>query len=268
MKNYKSIRCGRGLGDALYLQGVVRHFVNEGKRLHVMTDWPDVFMQYGNKIEIHPFTRERIDIIAHYTLRKPFKGTTQFEDCCLQAGITEKVDFLIDWIPTRHDLINDVKRQANGKPILLVEMVREPMNRTDNFAIELLPKYEVMQKVLDQLKPHYFTVLIGKGKPKYDYTNIDLDLRDRTDVQDLINLASISDALFGYCSFFVPLAECLNKKAMFIWANRGLNSVEQFIRTITPEKILHKKSSHYVIDHWTDDVIMERVNGFLQQGIR
>ena len=233
-----------------------------------MTDWPDVFMQYGDKIEIKPFTRERINIIAHYTLRKPFKGTTQFEDCCLQAGITDKVDFRLDWTITRHDLTDNVKRQANGKPILLVEMVREPMNRTDNFAVELLPKYEVMQNIFDKLKPHYFTVLIGKGKPKYEYTGIDLDLRDQTDVQDLINLASIADALFGYCSFFVPLAESLNKKAMFVWAKKGLVSVEQFIRTITPEKILHKPSSHYVIDNWDDEKITEKINGFLQQGLR
>ena len=268
MRNYKTIRCGRGLGDALYLQGVVRHLVNSGMKLHVMTDWPQVFTPLKDKIELHPFTRERIDIVAHYTLRKPFRDTTQFKDCCLQAGITEDVEFKLDWTPTKTDLINKVKSQANGKPIMLVEMVREPMNRADGFAMELLPKYEVMQKVYDMIRKDYFTVLVGQGTAKYVYSDIDLDLRGQTDVEDLINVAYISDKLFGYCSFFVPLAESLDKQAMFVWANKGLNSVEQFIRTITPSKILHKQSSHFVIDHWDDTRITEKVNEFLRQGIR
>lgn len=267
MKNYKSIRCGRGLGDSLYLQGVVRHLVEKGQRLHVMTDWPQVFTPLKDKIEIHPFTRERIDIIAHYTLRKSYKGTTQFQDCCLQAGITEKVDFRLDWKPTKLDMINKVKCQANGKPILLVELVREPMNRTDNFAIDLLPNYEVMQQVFDLIKKDYFTVLIGKGAAKYVYEGIDLDLRNETDVEDVINLAYISDAIYGYCSFFVPLAESLNKKAMFVWSRKGLVSSEQFIRTITPEKILHKDSSFYVIDNWDQETITEKVDEFLRKRI-
>lgn len=267
MKNYKTIRCGRGLGDSLYLQGVVRYLVEQGQRLHVMTDWPDIFKQYGDKIEIKPFTRERIDIIAHYTLRKRFKETTQFKDCCVQAGITENVDFKLDWNVQNTNLTNLIKKNANGKPILIVEMPRMPMNRTDNFAVELLPNKKVLQFVFDLLKPHYYTVLIGHGKSLYDYSGIDYDLRDKTTVSDLIDVASISDAIYGYCSFAVPLAESLNKKALFVWANKGLNSVEQFIRTITPSKILHKDTSSFVIDHWSEEKLTEKVNEFLRQGI-
>ena len=39
----KTIRGGRGLGDALYVQGVVRHLVGLGQRLAVRSDWPEVF---------------------------------------------------------------------------------------------------------------------------------------------------------------------------------------------------------------------------------
>lgn len=264
MKNYKSIRCGRGLGDALYLQGVVRHLVEQGANLHVLTDWPEVFKPLEGKVQLMPFTRNNVDIIAHYTLRKSYKSTTQFKDCCLQAGITGAVDFRLDWKPTKRHIINMIQTQAAGRPVLLVEMVREPMNRADGFAIELLPKYEVMQATLDRLKEKYFTVLVGKGQAKYEYTGIDLDLRDKTDTEDLINAAFVADAMFGYCSFFVPLAESLNKKAMFVWARKGLISSEQFIRTITPQKILHKKSSHYIVDNWDEEQITESINEFLQ----
>lgn len=265
MRNYKTIRCGRGLGDALYLQGVVRHLVEEeGANLHVLTDWPEVFKPLEGRVQIMPFTRNNVDIIAHYTLRKHYKSTTQFKDCCVQAGITKNIDFRLDWKPTKKHIINTIKAQAGDRKILLVEMVREPMNRADGFAMELLPKFEVMQATLDRLKEHYFTVLVGKGKSKYEYTGIDLDLRDKTDTEDLINAASIADALFGYCSFFVPLAESLDKKAMFVWSKKGLNSMEQFIRTITPQKILHKKSSHHIVDNWTEEQMTESIDDFLR----
>lgn len=264
MRNYKTIRCGRGLGDALYLQGVVRHLVEEGANLHVLTDWPEVFKPLQGKVQLMPFTRNNVDIIAHYTLRKSYKSTSQFKDCCVQAGITKNVDFRLDWKPTKKHIINTIRANAGDKPILLVEMVREPMNRADGFAIELLPKFEVMQTTLDRLKEHYFTVLVGKGKALYEYQGIDLDLRDKTDTEDIINAAYISDAMFGYCSFFVPLAESLNKKALFVWARKGLVSSEQFIRTITPQKILHKKSSHHIVDNWTEEQITESIDEFLR----
>lgn len=265
MRDYKTIRCGRGLGDALYLQSVVRHLVNKGQKLHVMTDWPDVFLPLKGKVELRPFSRERIDVIAHYTIRKHYPDTTQFKDCCIQAGITEPVEFELDWVIQNKSLVNSVKRKAAGKPIMLVEMVRNPMNRSDRFGIDLLPDLEVMQEVLTQLKEHYFLVEVGAGSRLHKLDGIDLDLTNATSISDLIDLAKKADALFGYCSFFVPLAESLNKKSMFIWSRRGLNSMEQFIRTITPQKILHKRDiSHYIVDNWPAERVQEALNDFLR----
>ena len=265
MRDYKTIRCGRGLGDALYLQGVVQHLVKKGEKLHVMTDWPDVFKPLEGKVTLRPFTRERIDIIAHYTIRKHYKDTSQFKDCCIQAGISEHVDFVLDWKIQNKALVSSVKKKAKGKPILLVEMIRNPMNRTDRFGIELLPDLEVMQEILNKLKEHYFLLHVGQGKKLFEFEGIDLDLADATSVTDLIDLAYASSAMFGYCSFFVPLAESLNKKSLFVWSRRGMNSVEPFIRTITPQKILHKRdTSHYVVDNWPQDKIDEVLNDFLR----
>lgn len=265
MRDYKTIRCGRGLGDALYLQSVVRHLVNKGQKLHVMTDWPDVFEPLSDEVMLHPFSRERIDVIAHYTIRKHYTDTTQFKDCCIQAGITEPVELRLDWTVKNASLVASVKSKAAGKPIMLVEMIRNPMNRSDRFGIELLPDLELMQEVLTKLKEQYFLVQVGRGKELFKFDGIDLDLTNATTVSDLIDLAYASSAMYGYCSFFVPLAESLNKKSLFVWSRRGLNSNEQFIRTITPQKILHKRDiSHYIVDNWPEQRIKEVLNDFLR----
>jgi len=171
----------------------------------------------------------------------------------------------LDWKIQNKALVSSVKKKAKGKPILLVEMIRNPMNRTDRFGIELLPDLEVMQEILNKLKEHYFLLHVGQGKKLFEFEGIDLDLADATSVTDLIDLAYASSAMFGYCSFFVPLAESLNKKSLFVWSRRGMNSVEPFIRTITPQKILHKRdTSHYVVDNWPQDKIDEVLNDFLR----
>jgi hypothetical protein len=67
----RAIRSGMGLGDALYCQAVARYFVQRGERLKVCTAWPDVFRPLGDMVRLAPFQRSGIDILAHYSARKP-----------------------------------------------------------------------------------------------------------------------------------------------------------------------------------------------------
>ena len=67
-------------------------------------------------------------------------------------------------------------------------------------------------------------------------------------LKQLLDLASVSTALVGYCSFFVPLAEAMAKPALFVWSRRGLKSGVPFVRQITPQKVLHKRTSIAVMD--------------------
>lgn len=266
MKNYKTIRCGRGLGDSLYLQGVCREYVKQGQRLTIATDFPDIFKPLGDMVSTIPFTRERIDIIAHYSLRKIYKDTNQFQDCCVQAGLNKNVEFKLDWKIQNKELTDKIKIAAKGKPILIVQSARNPMNRVDGFGRDLLPERHILEYCLDSIKDLFFTILIGNEPPLYDFEGINLDLIKKTSVTDLLDIASISDAVFGYCSFAVPLAECLDKKALFVWSQCGLNSKDHFISSITPKKILSKASSMYVIDSWPKEQITENINEFLRQG--
>lgn len=256
-----SIRCGRGLGDALYLQSVVRHLVEQGKELDVKCNWNDVFIPIKDKVKISPFTRDKIDIVAHYSQRKAY-DTKQFDDCCIQAGIRDKVDLRIDWKIQDKQFI---RKFRFSKPILLVLIYRLPMDRADGFAKELLPDFNVIQSIINQFKSTHKVILCGSGESLLQYEGIDVDMSNKTSVSQLIDLASISDVMLGYCSFFVPLAESLNKKALFVWSLKGLKSNTDYIRRITPKKILYKDTSKFVIDNWSQENIKEVVSALIEQ---
>lgn len=235
---YISVRGGMGLGDSLYLQSVCRYLVEKGHKVMACSKWPDVFRPLEENVLIAPFTRLGIDKLVHYSLRKPVKGTTQFQDCCIQAGISEEVDLRIDWTVTDSELVNVVQELAEGRQIVCVQLPRPPMDRKDGFGKELLPDCRVIQRLIDEQKDA-FIVQIGAGTPLFRFHGIDLDLANKTTVAQLLDIASIADRFIGYVSFLVPLAESLKKPALIVWSSRGLKAPQAYIRQITPEKVIH-----------------------------
>jgi hypothetical protein len=254
----KSIRGGMGLGDALYVQAVARHIVKRGERLKVHTAWPDVFRPLGDKVETAAFTRAGIQYLAHYSLRKGVVGTTQFQDCCITAGIKEPVELRLDWTRTGEALTD--RLQSYGKPIVCVQMPRAPMGRTDGFGKELLPDCRVVQRAIDGLKDRALLVQIGHGRSLHEFKGIDVDLSNRTTVCELLDVATVAHGFLGYVSFIVPLAESLDKKALLVWSRKGLKAGHEYVRRITPQKILHKPSSGYAFD---DEDISKALHDFL-----
>lgn len=256
----RGIRCGRGLGDSLYLQAVVRHLVAKGERFKVRSDWPDVFRPLGDRVSVAPFSRE-VDIVAHYAPRKGVKGTTQFEDCCIGAGITGPVDLRLDWTVTDRPLVESLK--ARGKPILCVQLPRSPMGRTDGFGADLLPDCNVIQGVIDALCERALIVQIGAGEPLYKFHGIDVDLANKTSVSEMLDVASIAAGFLGFVSFVVPLAESFSKPALIVWSSRGLRSAHLYVRQIAPQKIIHRPSTVAVMDDQPEQ-IREAVDAFMR----
>lgn len=251
----KTIRGGMGLGDALYVQAIVRHLTQRGQNLRVNTAWPDVFRHLG--VETAPFSRQGVDILAHYSTRKGIEGTTQFEDCCASAGISEPVDLRIDW-PTRADSFDE-------RPMVLVQLPRAPMGRSDGFGAELLPDCRQIQRAIDVLLGQATIVQVGSGKALHQFKGIDHDLTNRTTIPQLFDLAAACTAMLGYVSFFVPLAESFSKPSLLVWSKRGLKSPHRYIRQITPQKILHKRSSAAILDTAQPDEIEEAARALLQR---
>lgn len=256
----KSIRGGRGLGDSIYVQSVVRHLLSHGhERLAVRADWPDVFRPLGARVDVTPFSKSNVDILAHYSARKAIVGTTQFQDCCASAGIHEPVELQLDWALTAEPLVR------GDRPIALVQLPRSPMGRKDGFGADLLPDCRAIQEVIDELRKRALVVQVGAGEPLFRFKRLDVDLANSTTVAQMFDLASVASAFVGYCSFFVPLAESLGKRALFVWSRRGLKTGHPFITRITPQKVLHKPSSAWILDNAQPDALREAANALLQQ---
>lgn len=249
-----TIRGGSGLGDSLYLQSIARHLIEQGKPVEVCTFYPDVFRSLNGRVIVSEFRRQYVDKVAHYVSRKEVKGTDQFEDCCISAGIREPVDMRLDWQPVKGSLVREIKRMP--RPVIAVLLPRHPMARKDGFGLDLLPDCRAMQRAIDGLRAGgASTVQVGSGEALHEFSGIDLDLANRTSVSDVLDVASAVDGFLGYCSFFVPLAESLKRPALFVWSRKGLRSKREFIRLVTPEKVLHRETSAHVWDDAADDEI-------------
>lgn len=257
----KSIRCGRGLGDSIYLQSIVRHMLEKGStRMCVRSDYPDVFKPLARRVDVTPFNRT-VDILAHYSARKGVQGTTQFQDCCRAAGIYDDVDLRLDWPVDDHALVQSLK--AHGRPIIVVQLPRSPMGRTDGFGAELLPDCRSIQLAIDHLRERALIVQVGAGDALFKFTGIDVNLANRTSISQLLDVASAADGFLGYCSFMLPMAESFSKPALMVWSSRGLRAGHPYIRQITPLKVIHRKTTTAVMDN-DKDAIRRAADEFLR----
>jgi hypothetical protein len=259
-----SVRSGMGLGDALYLQSVARHLVAQGHRVEACCAWPDVFRPLGDRVKVSPFRRERVDRLAHYTSRKAVAGTDQFQDCCINARINGPVELRLDW-KIANPLILD-KIAGGGVPIVVVQMPRAPFARTDGYGMELLPDCRVVQRIMDRIGRRAKFVQIGSGVAiPPELAGFDLDLTNRTSVCDVLDIGALADGFLGFVSFIVPLSESLLKPSLLVWSRKGLRSPHQPVRTITPQKILHRESSRWLMDDCTEQELAEAADAFLEQ---
>lgn len=240
----KLIRCGMGVGDSLYLQAVCTALRERGTETVACTAYPEIFAPAG--IKTHPFTKVGVQIVAHYSLRKNARDTNQWQDVCIAGGIRERIPLQLTWPRPLGGIAERVKH--SGKPVVLVGLPRAPMGRADGFGKDILPDCRVIQRAIDELRGQVTFVQVGHGKPLYQFDGIDFDLNGKTTITELIDLGKHCDAVIGYCSYLVPLAEGFDKPALFVWSRKGLNHPQGFINRIAPDKVLSKSSSRYVLD--------------------
>lgn len=259
----KRIRSGKGLGDNLYLHCIVAHLVELGARLQVWTDYPSLF---PFDVEFAPFTRgQRMDIICHYVAGKANRITHQFQDCAIASGVPE-AEYRARWRKTRTPLIDRVQGQSRGRPILLVNGGRWPMDRQDGYGRELLPDVAMFQATLAELRQHYFAVFIGRGERLFTL-ECDLDLNDQTTPAEVMDLAAWADAGVGQVGFMIPLMEMFDKPLLTIFTQRGFDSRTTWIRQITPQKFFGKDTSSYVVDEWCAERLDLELAAFCHPGV-
>lgn len=249
------VRCGSGFGDSLYLRPVAEYLAHQRGPVVALSDYPDVFI--GARVTVEPFRRHRVDVVAHYVGGKSRKDTTQWQDVLQAAGIPDDVPLRFPWKVRNQALVEGLQRKAAGRPIVLVHGGRAPMDRNDGFGLELLPTRRAFDLVLGELA-HCYRVQVGRDTQIYPLA-CDANLNGSTTVADVLDVAAISAGVVAQCSFAIPLAEALEKPLLAIWSARAEGSREGFIRTATPQKILSKPSSSYVMDGQDDDSLRSAV---------
>lgn len=251
------IRGGSGLGDSLYVRPIAEHFAAKGEQVVALTNYPDIYL--GSGIATEPFSRTNCQVIAHYVNGKSKTDTTQWQDVCTAAGVAVSMRF--DWNVRNQGLVERVKRAAKGRSIILAHGGRPPMGRSDGFAMELLPQQGAFNAALNSMSDCLVVAIGGSDGVCYPLP-VELDLTGKTTVADMLDLAWISAGMVAQCSFAIPMAECFDKPLLAVWSVRAQSSNQAYIKTITPQKVLSKPTSKWVMDDWGQARINEAVDAF------
>lgn len=252
------IRGGRGLGDSLYVRPIVDYLVRLGERVVALSDYPDVFL--GSGADVQPFTRQGVNLLAHYTSGMGNPQSTQWQDVLRSARMPPGLPLRFAWTVRNPTLVDALRVRAAGRPLVLVHGGKEPMNRTDGFGLELMPERWAFVTALDTLRD-CFVIRIGKGPRLYELP-ADADLDGGTTVADLLDVASQCAGIVAQCSFAVPLAEVFDKPLLAIWSARGLVAREPYVRQITPRKVLCGERDSFVTDDWSPERVKEVTSAF------
>jgi len=250
------IRGSSGLGDSIYLYPVAKHYKDKGQDVKVTSNYPEIFRDLN--IEVIRFRKGNGDMIVSSGSRRNFP-TRQFEDVCVLAKIQGKIELKIPWKQRNGKLIRRATERMGNKRMMIVMASYMPFGRNDNFGEELMPNYKVMDMLIQACHNEFYIVLVGKGRQYHRFNGIDLDLSNKTSVSDLLDLVNISSVVVSQHGFMTPLCEALDKKLFSFFSRRGLKSQKSFLSKITPQKIIMKKSTAWVVD---DEPIEQIKNKF------
>jgi len=253
------IRGGSGLGDSVYIRPVAEYFIQQGIDVTVMSNYGPLFD--GSGASVKPFKKYDIDVIAHYASHRRRQETNQFQDVCETAGIPQ-IPLTFSWTVSDQQKIDAIRELAAGRKIILVHGGREPLGRGDGLGLDMMPRQQAYQRLLDELAD-CFTVRIGMGKHFYNLQT-SIDLVDKTGIAELVDLFRVCDGVVTQCGNPIPLAECFDKPVLVLFGAAGLNSGHPIIRLVTPAKVLCKPSSTYAVDDWNVEKIKDAVSGFRQ----
>jgi len=253
------VRGGSGLGDAIYIRPVAEYYARKGDEVTVCCAYPEVFA--GAKgIKVEGFSRDRIDVLAHYVGGKKRIDKNQWQDIAISAAVPD-LALSFRWSIRNRALVDGIRADAGDRPVVLVHGGRAPMGRADGFGKELLPEKRAIDRVLAELGD-CFRVRVGHGEKLYGL-EVDVDLNGSTSVSDLMDLGWSCDGALGQCSFMIPLCEAFDKAFLAVWAASGMEAHRHpYIKAITPAKIFSKPTSIAVIDTWQPERIREVVNEF------
>lgn len=234
------IKSASGLGDTIYIYPVARHLLDSGfKNITVMTNYPDVFQDLPVKTIKH--TKDWATYKISYAGAKRKKETDQYQDVLIAAGIPISTPLEIPWEIRNNEIVEHVRKRAKGKKIALISTPYTIFGREDEWGKEYRIDYRKYDEFLSLLRDEYFIVSTGTKEPIYLLNNVDMSMVRKTSVSDLLDLVYDSDTCVYQVGHMLPICEALNKRSFCFFSAVGMSLDNQFLRTITPSKVIHKK---------------------------
>lgn len=232
------ISFNNGLGDQLQAIPVVKEMLRKSKEdITVVTKYPRLWDNICPTIPFKPGVKK--DKRISYIQRRPIQETTQFQDVCIEAGI-KPIELKIDWRIKNWRLINQIKEDAflKGKEkVCLYKPIDIPCGQGEDakeMFFDLMPRENVIDEIIE-------------GNDDIHFVNIkDFD----TSVGDLIDVAFSVDIMLGQIGHFAPLSEAVNTKSFIIFPSKGRNSKYDFVKYLTPKKIINKPTTVCVYDDY------------------
>lgn len=200
-----------GFGDAIYLRSMVEWLLHHrSDQYQVFTRYPQVFEDLNVQPCEYLQNQYQIDYDATYLSRKHITDTTQFEDMCIMAGLPIKIPF------TSMLKARDPLSYTLALPLVI------PMNGCPK-TVEMMPFEEEYMAYLE----NFPNVLMLRSQ--FDFLHL----------VDLFNHASVVICQQGWGN---ALAQLLDVPCKCVFTERALNSKYEFIKQITPGKVIEKKN--------------------------
>jgi hypothetical protein len=233
------IRASKGLGDALYLRAIVLHLIGRSESVEVFTPWREVFSDLP--VTIRSLSECTGDEDWHHA--KPcmhcriVQNLDAFTMACLQAGIMEPVLLELQWNVRNGDLLERIRRKANGRKVLVFQPLKKATNRNEELS---RPKATAYRSFVES-KADCFRVKIGAAPFAVDDgLPCELDLFGKISATDAIDIGAMADEFFGEPSFIPIMAEGFDKPHTCMFSRRAVQSGRVHISNITPQRLLHK----------------------------
>lgn len=233
----------KGLGDAIYLRAVVLHLLALGERVKVYTPWPDVFV--GLPIEIAPpaasgssdWNLHSVTACLHCEVPL-IRAMDKFTLACAQAGIAERIELKINWVTRNTGLVEDIKRRAAGRRVMIYQTVKRARNPVQEMW---QPHRAAFNRFVAGQKDCFRVKL---GHPDFTVTDesaeCEIDLAGKVSVTDVFDIASAAALIFGEDCFLPVLAQAMDRPFVCMFSSRGLNSNQRKIFCLTPERAFNK----------------------------
>jgi hypothetical protein len=232
------LRPSQGLGDAVYMRPVVRHYLDLGNEVVVVTRHPGAYSDLNCKT-----VAEEDFMDCQASSRTMTKGTNIYQDTLIASGIDHKqapqMDLRCVGVP---------RDFGPGNPVCVVRNPSVPV-KGDDSARCMVPDIAVFQRIMDTFKDRVRFVLIG-WRINFDVVlrGAHEDLTGITSLRDYFAAVAGADLVLTQPGHMLAIAEALHKPLLAVFAHKGLASTEKRYRFTTPDKVLTSPRSHWTID--------------------